>query len=71
MPMKINAGLSRKVGELNFGSRGASVNIELEVDADLAADTARLRQRIRGLYGVIREALNEELHGNGTGPSLP
>ncbi len=35
MPMKLNVGLSRKVGEPNYGSRGASVNLELELDAAL------------------------------------
>jgi hypothetical protein len=29
--LKLNAGLSRKVGEPDYGSRGASVNLELEV----------------------------------------
>jgi hypothetical protein len=28
--MKLNVGLSRKVGEPNYGSRGASVNLELD-----------------------------------------
>src|SRR5580700_1452661 len=71
MPLTLNCGLSRKIGEANFGSRGASVNIELEVDSDLASNAARLRERIRGLYGLIRESLDEELRDNGSGPSLP
>jgi hypothetical protein len=69
MPMKLNWGLSRKIGEANFGSRGASLKIEVEVDAALASDTAKLRDRIRDLYGLIRESLDEELHSNG--PSSP
>ena len=35
MPMTLNVGLSRKVGEPNYGSRGASVNLELELDNSL------------------------------------
>jgi hypothetical protein len=73
MPMKLNLGLMRKVGEPNYGSPGASVNIELEVDPDLASDAAKLHQRIRGVYAQIRESLDQELHTNGTasGHSLP
>ena len=36
--LKLNIGLSRKVGEANFGSRGASVNLELEVESGLVRD---------------------------------
>ena len=30
--IKLNCGFSRKVGEANYGSRGASVNLELEIE---------------------------------------
>ena len=33
--LKLNAGFSRKVGEPNYGSRGASVNVELEGESNL------------------------------------
>ena len=35
MPMKLNVGVSRKVGLPNYGSVGASCNLELELDATL------------------------------------
>lgn len=64
MPLKLNVGLSRKVGEPNYGSRGASLNLELEVDGGLVADPAKLQQYIRQLFSMIRASLNEELNGS-------
>lgn len=63
MPMKLNIGLSRKVGEANYGSRGASVNVELEVDGSLAAEPTKLHERIRQLFALVRNSLAEELNG--------
>ena len=60
--MKINVGLSRKVGEPNYGSRGASVHLELEMDSALVGDSDRLRERIRQLFGIVRASLVEELN---------
>jgi hypothetical protein len=63
-------GLSRKVGEANYGSRGASVNIELEVDGSLVSEPDKLKERIRQLYALVRASLEEELNGgNGHGGS--
>ena len=65
MPLKVNVGLSRKVADANYGSRGASVNVELELDSSLIGDPAKFQERIRQVYGLVRTSLNEELNGNG------
>ena len=69
MPMKLNVGLSRKVGEANFGSRGATVNLELEVDSTLAAEPDRLQERIRELFGFAKMSIDEELQSAPTQPA--
>lgn len=67
MPLKLNVGLSRKVGEENYGSRGASVNLELELDAGCADDPEWLKDRVRHLFRLARASVDEELHGHGNG----
>jgi len=69
MPMKLNVGLSRKVGEPNYGSRGASVNLELELDNSLVEQPERLRDRIRQLYQLAKAAVDEELNANSQEPA--
>lgn len=63
MPIKINTGLCRKVGEPNYGSRGASINIEMELDGSLIQDPDRLKERIRHMYALARNSVEEELRG--------
>jgi hypothetical protein len=67
MPLKLNVGLSRKVGETNYGSRGASVNVEMELESTLVSDPAKLKDRIRQLFDVVRSSLTDELNGNANG----
>ena len=61
MSVKINIGLSRKVGEQNFGSRGASVNMEVELESSLMSDPARFRSHVKRLYAMARRSVNDEL----------
>lgn len=63
MPLKLNVGLSRKVGEANYGSRGANVNIEMELDSALLNEPQKLQERIGQLFGVVRTSLAKELSG--------
>ncbi len=69
MPVKLNVGLSRKVGEPNYGSRGATVNLELEIDSTLVAEPDRLQERIRELFGLAKASIDEELHVEPTQPT--
>ena len=69
MPMKLNVGLSRKVGEPNYGSRGATVNLELEIDSTLVAEPERLQERIRDLFGLAKASIDEELQSEPTRPA--
>ena len=61
MSVKINIGLSRKVGEQNFGSRGASVNMEVELESSIISDPARFRGHVKRLYAMARRSVNDEL----------
>lgn len=65
MPLKVNVGLTKKVGEANYGSRGASVNVEMELESTLVTEPGKLQERIRQLFTVVRSSLAEELNGNG------
>jgi len=59
--IKLNAGVSRKVGEPNYGSRGATVNVELELESSAAQDADVLQDRIRRLFAIARDAVDAEL----------
>lgn len=65
MPMKINVGLSKKVGEPNYGSRGGSVHFEAEVEATLVRDPEELHKRVRYLFRLAEEALAAQLMAAG------
>ena len=70
MPVKLNIGLSRKVGEANFGSRGASVNLEVELDSGIVSDQQRFQDRVRALYAQARQSINAELDLPSEGPAI-
>ena len=59
--IKLNAGVSRKVGEPNYGSRGASVNVELELESAVVNDTEALHEKIRTLFALAKRSVDEEL----------
>ena len=59
--LTLNVGFTKKVGEAHYGSRGASVNLELELDSALVGDPDRLKERMRQLFGLAKASVDEEL----------
>ncbi len=58
--IKLNCGVSRKVGEPNYGSRGASVSVELELESTAAQDNKLLHDKIRRLFALAKSSVDEE-----------
>ena len=64
MPMTVKVGLAKKIGQPEFGSLGASCDIELELDGGLLFnDLEGLQQKIQTAYVACRQAVNDELAG--------
>lgn len=61
MPLTLHIGFSRKVGEANYGSRGASVDLSQELDSSLATDPPKLQAQIHQLFMQAKAAVAEEL----------
>ena len=69
MPAKLNVGASRKIADGRYGSRGASVNLEIELDHNVVLDPAKLHERIRQIFNLVHQALTEELQRDPPVPS--
>ena len=61
MPLTLNVGLTKKIGEANYGSRGASVNFAVELEHTLVRQPDELKQKIKYLFGLAKDAVEEEL----------
>jgi len=61
--LKLNVGFTKKVGEANFGSRGASVNLDVEFESGLIGDADRLKERIHLLFALAKASVEDELAG--------
>ena len=59
MPMKVQLGVAKKIGQPDYGSLGASCNIELELDGGLLFnDLDGLQQKVRAAYTACRQAVD-------------
>jgi hypothetical protein len=79
MPLKASIGLSRKVGQENYGSLGANCQLEIELDASLIGDAEAFHEKIKRLYALANQAVMDQLantssgtrSGNGNGHAKP
>jgi hypothetical protein len=62
MALKIQLGVSKKVGLPDYGSLGASCSMEVELDQSFDPDEdGSLQQQIKQVYRACRQAVEEEL----------
>src|SRR5262245_39912231 len=72
MSLKLNVGLSRKLGLPSFGSVGATCAVEVELDVFAFQDAESMQQRIEDAFDTCRVAVDNELIRYSTpGPPLP
>jgi len=62
MPLKLNVGITKKVGLPDYGSLGASCHLELDLDGSLVeGDLVGFHERVRRTYAACAQAVDEEL----------
>jgi len=63
MPMKLNVGLCRKIGQPDYGSLGASCNVEVELSGSLIFDDPdAFQQHVRRAYAACERAVEVQLN---------
>jgi hypothetical protein len=62
MPLKLFAGISKKMGLPNYGSLGAVCQVELDLDGSLTEQQREaFAEHVRECYAACRQAVEEEL----------
>jgi hypothetical protein len=63
MPLKLNLGLARKIGQPDYGSLSASCHIEVELDQSLLnSDLDGFHAKVKQAFVACNQAVKDELH---------
>jgi len=63
MPLKVSVGLSKKIGQPDYGSLGASVHVEFEADSGLLqADLDGFHAQVKRAFVACRQGVQDELY---------
>jgi hypothetical protein len=62
VPVKLNVGVTRKVGQPDYGSVGASCHLEVKIESHLLdRDPDGFHTRVRDTYRAVHQAVHDEL----------
>ena len=61
MSLRLNVGVSKKLGLPAYSSIGASCHLEVELETGLLRDPAGFRDQVRGAFLAARRAVDDEL----------
>jgi hypothetical protein len=68
MPTRLTISATRKITDDDYN--GSTISIATDVDSELVTEPAKLRDRIRQLFGVVQASLAEDFNG-GLTPTNP
>jgi hypothetical protein len=69
MSIKLNLGVSKKIGLPDYGSAGSTCNLEIELDASTLDSPDEFHKRVAHAYRLCNESVEAELvnhRANGT-----
>ena len=72
MPLKFSVGLSKKIGQPDYGSLGASCHVEYEADSVLLfSDLETFHRQVKAAFVACKQAVQDELSRHQNGGAVP